>query len=73
MPMPVNIAFLARFSFPAPTFCETKDAIDCISELGISNAKFTILHATPYPEDASKPSLLTNAQRARNDICVRHS
>mgnify|MGYP001734131507 FL=1 len=71
--MPVNIAFLALFSLPAPTFCDTNDAIDCISELGISIAKFTILHATPYPEDASSPSLLINAHSARNDICVRNS
>ena len=72
-PMPVNIAFLALFSFPAPTFCDTKDAIDCIKELGISIAKLTSLHATPYPEDASSPSLLTNAQRARKETCVRNS
>lgn len=33
----------------------------------------TILQATPYPEEASSPSLFTKAQSARNDICVRHS
>ena len=36
-------------------------------------AKLTILHATPYPEDAVSPSRLTNAQSARNEPCVRHS
>ena len=52
-PMPVNIAFFALFSFPAPTFCDTKDAMDCIRELGISIAKLTTLQATPYPEEAA--------------------
>ena len=66
-PMPVNIAFLALFSLPAPTFCDTNDAIDCISELGINIAKFTILQATPYPDEASSPSLLINAHNARNE------
>ena len=47
MPMPVNMAFLARCRLPAPMFWETKDAIDCISELGTSIAKLTILQATP--------------------------
>ena len=46
-PIPVSMDFLARFGFPAPTFCETKEAMDCIRELGTSMAKFTILHATP--------------------------
>ena len=73
MPMPVNMDFLARCSFPAPTFCDTKDAIDCINELGISIAKFTILHATPYPDDAVSPSLFTKAHNATKDNCVRHS
>ena len=73
MPIPVSIAFLALSSFPAPTFCDTNEAIDCISELGTSMAKLTILQATPYPDDASKPSLLINAHSARNDICVRNS
>ena len=43
------------------------------SELGTSMAKLTILQATPYPDDASRPSLLINAHSARNDICVRNS
>ena len=47
MPIPVNMDFLARFRLPAPTFWETKDAMDCIRELGISIAKLTILQATP--------------------------
>ena len=72
-PIPVNIAFLALFSLPAPTFCDTNDAIDCIKELGINIAKFTILHATPYPDEASNPRRLTNAQSARNEIWVKHS
>ena len=72
-PIPTNIVFFALFSLPAPTFCETNDAIDCISELGMSIAKLTILHATPYPDDACNPSLLTNAHKARNEICVRNS
>ena len=63
----------ARFGFPAPTFWETKDAMDCISALGISMAKFTILQATPYPEEASSPNLFTNAQSARKDSWVRNS
>lgn len=37
----------ARFFFPAPTFWDTKDAMDCISELGTSIAKLTILQASP--------------------------
>ena len=72
-PIPTNIVFFALFSLPAPTFCETNDAIDCISELGMSIAKLTILHATPYPDDACNPSLLTNAHSARNETCVRNS
>ncbi|CUQ37212.1 Uncharacterised protein [Dorea longicatena] len=44
-----------------------------MSALGTSMAKFTILQATPYPEEASSPSRLTKAQSARNDICVRNS
>ena len=36
-------------------------------------AKFTILQATPYPEEASSPNLFTNAQSARKDIWVRNS
>ena len=72
-PMPVNIAFFPLFSFPAPTFCDTKDAMDCIRELGISIAKLTTLQATPYPEEAASPSRLTNAQSARNEICVKNS
>ena len=72
-PIPVNIDRLARFGFPAPTFWETKEAMDCISALGISMAKFTILQATPYPEEASSPNLFTNAQSARKDIWVRNS
>lgn len=47
MPMPVNMDCSARFLLPAPTFWDTKDAMDCIRELGISMAKLTILHATP--------------------------
>ena len=47
MPMPVNMAFLARLGLPAPMFWETKDAMDCMSELGMSMAKLTILQATP--------------------------
>ena len=47
--------------------------MDCMRELGMSIAKLTILQATPYPEDASSPSRLTNAQSARKDICVRNS
>ena len=39
----------------------------------MSIAKLTILHATPYPDEACKPSLLTNAHKARNEICVRNS
>ena len=46
-PMPVNMACRARLCFPAPTFCDTKDAMDCIRALGISMAKLTILQATP--------------------------
>lgn len=38
---------LGAFLLPAPTFWDTKDAMDCIRELGISMAKLTILHATP--------------------------
>ena len=45
--------------------------MDCMRELGTSIAKLTILHATPYPEEASSPSLLTNAHNARKDICVK--
>ena len=45
--MPVNMDCLARFLLPAPIFCETNAAIDCISALGISMAKLTILQATP--------------------------
>ena len=47
MPIPVNMVFFARFCSPAPTFCDTKEEVDCISALGISMAKLTILHATP--------------------------
>ena len=46
-PMPVYMARFARRGLPAPMFCETKEAIDCIRALGISMAKFTILLATP--------------------------
>ena len=46
-PMPVHMAFLARFWFPAPTFWATKEAMDCMRALGISMAKLTILLATP--------------------------
>ena len=63
----------ARFFFPAPTFWDTKDAMDCISELGTSIAKLTILQATPYPEEASRPSRLTKAQSARKESWVRNS
>ena len=63
----------ALLCFPAPTFCDTNDAMDCINALGTSMAKLTILQATPYPEDASKPSLLINAHNARKDICVKNS
>ena len=73
IPIPVNIAFFALSSLPAPTFCDTKEAIDCISALGINMAKFTILQATPYPEEASSPNLFINAHSARNDIWVRNS
>ena len=72
-PIPVNIDCFARFSLPAPMFCATKEAIDCISALGTSIAKLTILQATPYPEDASSPSRLINAQRAKNESWVRNS
>ena len=41
--MPVNIDLLALFSFPAPTFWETNDAIDCMRARGINIAKFTTL------------------------------
>ena len=47
MAMPVSMDCLARFGLFAPTFCATKDAMDCIRALGISMAKFTILLATP--------------------------
>ena len=46
-PIPVSMDFFARFFFPAPIFWETNDAIDCISALGTSMAKLTILQATP--------------------------
>ena len=46
-PIPVNNVFLALFSLPAPTFCDINEAVDCISALGISIAKFTSLQATP--------------------------
>ena len=46
-PIPVSIAFWARLGLPAPTFCATNEAIDCINALGISMAKLTILQATP--------------------------
>ena len=45
--MPVNMDRLARFSSPAPTFWDTKEAMDCMRALGTSMAKFTILQATP--------------------------
>ena len=45
--MPVNMDFFARFTLPAPIFCATNDAIDCISALGTSMTKLTILLATP--------------------------
>ncbi len=73
IPIPVNMAFSALFSSPAPIFCETKDAIDCMRAEGTSIAKFTILHATPYPEDAARPSLFTNAQSARKETWVKNS
>ena len=47
IPIPVNIACFALFSSPAPTFWATKEAIDCINELGTNMAKLTILQATP--------------------------
>lgn len=30
-------------------------------------------NATPYPDEASSPSLLIKARKAKNDICVRNS
>lgn len=30
-------------------------------------------NATPYPDEASSPSLLIKAHKAKNDICVRNS
>ena len=45
--MPVNRERFARLHLPAPTFWETKEAMDCISALGMSMAKLTILQATP--------------------------
>ena len=45
--IPVSMAFLALRSFPAPTFCATKEAMDCIRAEGISMTKDTILFATP--------------------------
>lgn len=71
--IPVSIAFFARSSLFAPTFCATKELIDCIRDDGISITKLTILFATPYPEDASSPILLMKATRARNEICVSSS
>ena len=47
MLIPVNMDCFARFVFHAPTFCDTKAAIDCIRALGTSMAKFTILQALP--------------------------
>ena len=73
MPRPVYIDCLARLWLPAPTFCATKDAIDCMSALGMSMAKLTILHATPYPDDASSPSRLTKAQSAKKENWVKNS
>ena len=45
--IPVRIAFLARSSFPAPTFCATKADMDCISEDGISMINDTTFCAIP--------------------------
>jgi hypothetical protein len=42
--------------------------MDCIKALGTSIAKFTILHATPYPDDASNPKRLIKAHNARKEI-----
>ena len=36
-------------------------------------AKFTILLATPYPEEAVNPKRLTKAQSARKESCVKNS
>ena len=72
-PIPVNKVCFARLVFPAPTFWDTKEAMDCIRALGTSIAKLTILQATPYPEEASNPSRLTKAHNARKESWVRDS
>ena len=44
-----------------------------MSALGMSMEKLTILHATPYPDDASSPSRLTKAQSAKKENWVKNS
>ena len=63
----------ALFSFPAPTFCETKEDIDCIKALGINMAKLCTLLATPYPEEAANPNEFTKAHNAKKLNCVNNS
>ena len=71
--IPVTIVFFALSSLPAPTFFAMNDERDCIIDDGISITNVTILFATPYPPDASRPRLLMNAIRARNEIRVMSS
>ena len=73
-PIPVKGCALARVTSPAPTFWETKEAIDCIRALRDEHGELDDLAGYTVPEDASsRRRLIRTRTRLRRKSCVKNS
>lgn len=71
VPIPQDIAFLARFGLPAPMFWATKADRDWEKASGTSMMKAQTFPATPTPAEGITPRLFTIAEITKKEIFTR--